>query len=679
MALHYLAGSQVGLNLVYDDLLTFAVSTCGWTLAETVATRDKIIKSQGEDGKSDMVFELLVSTAARNPFKVNYNPHVKFPYIMAMGWNAWTPGAPGTGFKPFGQVGPWIFSGSTTLSSAQAADTARIFRYSSPSFPIVTIGSTDAAYVGRTRRVKTADSFENPSQVFDGRRKVLGFNNVTQTQMGWSDLSHGEANLSSGGIPPTSFGTAGILPCLVHDTVNDKDLLFSLNPTATLANQWLRYDIETNTWNTMAPPTWTASTTTGGAAVWDGADTIYVLHGNTTTEFAKYSISGNSWTNLTAAAVARATAFTVGGNGCTTNMVYVPNSLSGIGEDVIYVILAASGTVIYRYDVTANAWRSTSGTGALTAQQTIGASTFLLFDGQGFLFHGTTAAAPGNWYRSTVTVPNTWTNLGIPQSLNTRSHNGLIHMNHVPAKVRSHATQTTNYWFLGDKDSITVVVKVNTATPHYYWMYFGRFSSSNRTAKMTATAGISPGGRVTVTVDDTSAYSAGEPILIWDQASGAVERSLIYAIDTPTTFRANVSGTYTAGARIGLDPTPWCAVGNGFALCPNDPMGYGSDNETSQYVAEPLPDSNAVKRSSPGSGGLYQPVPITIFNDDTTTSKNQNRGFLKNTFSMSTGPNPQPQPEDTVKIAGKTYIFFPDTETSRYTVDTRGILIGPID
>jgi hypothetical protein len=685
MPLVYVANSAVGLDNVYDAFSTF-MGLAGWTTAETVATRDKIFTSGGTDGMVNMVFRISASTAASNPFIPAYDVHKAFPWILVRGYNAWTVGAPGTGTRAYDKVGPWAFAGTTLSGGTSTADTSRIHRYNG-TFPLTS--SPDSAYLGRTRRLKTADSFETGHMLFDGRRKIIGPNtsalvqggSTGNTQVSWSDIAHGESNFGSGGLPPGNLLTLGGAWALVHDAVNDKDLVFVTNTGTTLANQWLRYDIEANTWSTMAAPTWTASGTTAACAVWDGADTIYVHHGNGTTEFAKYSISGNSWTNLTASPVARSSAFAPSSSGSNTNMVYLPNgTVNGVTEDVIYMPLASTGTVIYRYDVTANAWRSTSGTGALTSQQTISSSFTLLWDrSDNKLIHHVGGTAPGQWFMSSPAVdPNVWTTVGSVQSA-IRAYNGSVIVNHIPCKVRSHASQTTNYWFLGDADAVTAVVKINTATPHYYWMTFGRFSGSNRTDIMTATAPINPGGRVTVTVDDTSKYAAGEPILLWNPTNGNIERALIFDITGATTFRANIAGTYPTGTRIGIDPTQWFAGGNGFALCPTDPMGFGNDNESAQYVLEPLPDARATKRSSPGAGGLYQPVPISLFNDDETTAKYQTRGFIKNTFALSTGPYPALQSEEIVIINSKQYIFFEDTETKRYNVDTRGVLIGPIN
>lgn len=677
----YQTGSVVGLNSLYDTFITWATGAAGWTVAETIgAARDKILKSNGTDGKVNMVFRAHTNNSGTgaNPFKDLANAHNRFPWLMFQGYGAWTVGAPGTGFKPYGQIGPWAITSPISGSTA-TLDSIRVHRYAG-TFPLVNTADTDM--LGRTRKSKTNDSYENVLHAFDGRRKLIGPNVTNNTQIGWADIPHGESNFGSGGIPPNNLTTAGCVGCLVHDPVLDKDYYFILNPIATLAQQWLRYDIEANTWSTMAAPTWTASSTTGSIVVFDGTDTIYALHGNATTEFAKYSISGNSWTNLTAAPVARAASFTPGNSACSTSMIYVPNSVTGIGQDVIYCILAQSGTVIYRYDVTSNAWRSTSGTGALTAQQTIGVSTFLFWDGIKTVFHGTANSAPGTWYQADLSVaPNTWTSMGSVQSA-LRAFTGIVSVNPIVAKVRSHATQNTKYWFLGDADSITVVVKIETATPHYYWCHFGRFSSSNRTEIMTLTSGVSPGGRVTINVDDSSAYNAGESVIIWNRNTGAAERTNIYDKPNGTSIRANVSGTYTTGDRVALDPTQWVAVGNGMGICPLDCMSSViPSNETAQYVAEPTVDAAGTDASSPGDRGLYQPIPITLFNRqlDPAIQKRENRGFLKNVFASSTGAAPRAQAEDPIKVGDKTYLFFPDTETSRYTTDTRGIMIGPID
>lgn len=673
MSMGFSQNSVVGLDAFYDDLIAFAVAR-GWTVAETITTRNKILKSNGEDLKASLVYQLMTSTSAGNPFKAPYNVHVKIPHVLTLGWNAWTVGAPGAGSRPYGQVGPWMFGG-TNVGSINQPDSARVHRFNG-TFPLTL--PMDATWLGRTRRLKTADSFENIFSAFDGRRKVYGPNIATTvtTALGWSDMSHGEANVTSA-VGTNLPGQGSVV--LVHDAVTDKDFVYFLNGTSTLLDQWKRYDPEANTTSSLAAPPWSAASPTGGGLVWDGADTIYAIQGANTTSFAKYSISGNSWTSLTVSPVARASNFATGSSGCTTNMVYVPGAVSGLGQDVIYLALAASGTVIYRYRVTDNAWDSTAGTGALTAQQTIGSTFFLAFDGIKYLYHGVPNTAPFHWFRSDASVaPNTWTDMGAIQSTN-RVYTAMQVINHVPCKIRSHASQTTYYWMLGDKDAITVVVKIDTSPAHYYWMHFGKFNSSNRQEIMVTTAISNPGGRTTITVDDTTKYFPGEAVTFWNALDGVSERTRIYDILSPTQFRCALMNTYPSGSIVGIDPTPYICGANGMGLCPNDALGYGSDNEPAQYIMEPTIDYDGTRRSTPGVRGLYQPIPITVFNFDQTTSKYENRGFLKYTFQLSNGAYPAIQTEERVKIAGKTYIFFIDTETQRYTNDTRGVLIGPID
>lgn len=60
---------------------------------------------------------------------------------------------------------------------------------------------------------------------------------------------------------------------------------------------FLRYDITANQWDTMAPFPTASNVGVGVAMTWDQADTIYVIS-NDIGEFKKYSIVGNTWTDL---------------------------------------------------------------------------------------------------------------------------------------------------------------------------------------------------------------------------------------------------------------------------------------------------------------------------------------------------------------------------------------------
>jgi len=72
----------------------------------------------------------------------------------------------------------------------------------------------------------------------------------------------------------------------------------------------------------------------GGALVYTGGDYIYALGGNNTTDFWRYSISGNTWTKM---------AVTPAG-------VYDGGALVYAGGDYIYALRGNYSTNFWRYD-----------------------------------------------------------------------------------------------------------------------------------------------------------------------------------------------------------------------------------------------------------------------------------------------------------------------------------------
>lgn len=113
------------------------------------------------------------------------------------------------------------------------------------------------------------------------------------------------------------------------------------------------YDIATNTWTSRA-------TITGLSAQWgtdaalihtcsiynaNGNDDYIYLIGNNATTFYRYSISGNSWTTLTALPAAA-------GAGCGLYWDWG----TGGDTDKIYAIRGAGSSTIYRYSISGNSW-----------------------------------------------------------------------------------------------------------------------------------------------------------------------------------------------------------------------------------------------------------------------------------------------------------------------------------
>jgi len=113
------------------------------------------------------------------------------------------------------------------------------------------------------------------------------------------------------------------------------------------------YDIATNTWTSKAVPS-------GLAAQWGtdaslvhtctayntaGNDDYIYLIGNNATTFYRYSISGNTWTTLTALPAGA-------GAGCAIHWDWG----TGGDADKLYVLRGAGTATLYRYSISGNSW-----------------------------------------------------------------------------------------------------------------------------------------------------------------------------------------------------------------------------------------------------------------------------------------------------------------------------------
>ena len=119
-----------------------------------------------------------------------------------------------------------------------------------------------------------------------------------------------------------------------------RDFIYALRGDTT--TDFYRYSISGNAWTAMAPVP--ATVYSGGALVYPGSgDFIYASRGSGTADFYRYTISTNAWTTMTAAPG------TIGGGGA---LVY-----PGAG-DYIYASRGNGTYNFYRYSISGNAWTS---------------------------------------------------------------------------------------------------------------------------------------------------------------------------------------------------------------------------------------------------------------------------------------------------------------------------------
>lgn len=660
----YQTGTPATLTALFDALVTFMTAN-GWTLFDTVNATDKVLKSNGSDGKLDMFYRLTTSESATYPIKNKPHAGQAFKYLTVRGYTAWdTVSKTGTG--EYGYAGQ-------TITLNKNNNVGYTVRAESPSYPIAP-------------STFSQDRKNGPQGMFDGRRKWL-----------WSSTDY---NVAAGFFARDwrgesyTFPWTGIdyhynihTPVLVHNYATDKDYLYWIINTATRADQHWRLDVETATWTRLNEPSWSAANTLGARGCWDGGDYVYWLRGNNSTEFARYQISTNTWTNLAAAPqlVRSDGQYLSAGNGAGSGCSYISKELSGLSQDVLFALMDitvynAGATTIHRYDVTDNAWRNAAAGGY---SATCHWGTGMVNDGERYLYHQDSGSTDRKLYRADLTSwPIAFTNLGSMDTVSDGAWRSFQHTRVLVGKVRAHNALACEYHFVGDADGVAIVTRVFTSAgvSHNYWMSFGKLTTQYQTTIATTTGALVAGPRVTIPVDSSAGLVAGQNVQIFDSTTGNTELINIYDVPDATSIRATLTKNYASGSRVGPDPVQYGIFSDhGVASMPNSANGYKADLESDWYYVGPTDVSADLAVRTASARGHILPAPMRVWNDITgfTCSRKEARGLLRNLYAVAKLTYPSPVDGDVIRVEGSDYLAFNVTEADRIVASQYMIVIGP--
>lgn len=490
----------------------------------------------------------------------------------------------------------------------------------------------------------------------------------------------------------------------VYNAVTDKWTIYALtngSPATAFFSILQIYDFETDTWQRGAVIPWTTVAASGGGfLLWDGADTLYIIPAASATAFYKYSVSNNTFTQLTNLPVGRVAGALTWQQGSTqAAQMYVPASVSGFSSDVIYMLLDSS-TTLYCYNVNSNAF-NVAGTPNITIPFTFASNVFLTKDARGYSY----VRVGSNTFLYRMHHGNSQVTFGAPVSVfESNTSFGVCPMiwDHPVGSVRVNPVLSTTYYFFGGIDGITVATNQGNLG-RYYWSYFGRSSSRRRTNIMTQTIASSTGSSVTVTVDTTAAYAAGDNIYFFDPSNMNQEQQKIASVQDGTHLvMQSMTNPYSAGALIGVDPFQTMITGDsGQASTPADPGGYKHDLQGSTYFVYPtgwaplnsnttvtntaglMKTNQYFNMTAPDGMGYYQPIePWIVCGNEmyattpvTYPARGGYYGTIPNVFflpSVSTGP----QAGAVVTIGTKNYIYLPQTQLAKMTYWNYGVLLG---
>ena len=668
-------GTILSVDEFYDALIIFMTAN-GWAVLDTIpgaGGRDKVLFSQGVNNDVKMYYRVSSNTAGFTAIKDPTDTHVSVPHIIFRGYHNWNVAAH-SGNGEFGQIGPLLFEGDNANNGIHHVYPFESKNATTNSGTLIQpIDPTIYRWTGTPSNGGLAGC----TSVHDGNRKMYIIND---SGVGLYDLASGEGYSVSAGLSiARSFGTA-----LIKDVNADKEYPIISHQTT---GQLFRFDLETGTYQTLAPNPWNTSTA-GGNLVWDGGDFIYLLRGNSLTDFARYSISSNSWTSLAATPVGVPYSLSNSNYSGAFRNVYIPNSVTGIGQDVIYAHLLDSASLIYRYDVTSNAWRSTTGTGALAVPSACTTASGIVWDKVRYLYF----LKPVNnlRYRSDLsTTPGTFVDMGTLAGGGITTLGATV-LNFMCSKLRCNNFLPGKYFFHGNADGFRIVSRIGTSPGNgrYYWAYIGKYETANNPASMGLTSAASAGVRVTVNVNTTASFAVGQPVVFSNYSGSHFETSSIYAFPSSTTLQCNLTSSFPSGSVISVDNAQHLLGGDsGFACIPASYYGYQKDVEADYYLINPVFNSTDMANHAPSSRGSYMPSKMMIYNNlrgvvayaaAGYTRKYETLGFLKNLFSLNKKVFPSPQNEDILVFGNEQYIFFNFQHVARMATNNNGIVIGPI-
>ncbi len=184
---------------------------------------------------------------------------------------------------------------------------------------------------------------------------------------------------------PSNVGTGGALAY-----PGSGDFIYAFRGGGS-TNFW-RYSISGNSWLAMTAAPGTVGA--GGALVATGGDFIYAFRGNDSTTFWRYSISGNSW-----AVMANTAPYNVGAGGAL--------AYPGSG-DFIYALQGNISLVTLRYSISGNSWNVQT-----PVPSTINLGGALVYAGSLYVLRGNSkntfwgpASLPKNTARWVITIPS---------------------------------------------------------------------------------------------------------------------------------------------------------------------------------------------------------------------------------------------------------------------------------
>lgn len=669
----------------------------GWTLVDTVSATDTVYSISGEGGTRPTIYirmTLNVYDEAPGGMPIGNQDNITFRLYRS--WNTGTH----TGKGETGRIGPRVIF---KPSYNQRPWLRRLGLF----LPVSEVWTTEPN-LWSDLEIDTSGAWQ-----FNGRGvyflnkslNVLCFYDFTSSSI--SVISH---------LPDDSPGTLLILT----NKPDGSEYLWAMTAGSGLDAMFKVYDVQNDTWSSpKTDPPWGNSYYDYRPWAWDGGDTVFMVQGQTIDSagsvFAKYSISGDTWTTL-----ATVPYFSDWNGGDATpnysRMVYVPASLSGHTHDEIYMIfLEGTGYYWSRYDVTTDTWVSSPSPLATLPHEQIPYGTMMWLDptignhGTIFaLFANPSTYLPGDLYAYDIDT-NTWgTQISsfTPENDIYHVYGGEFSMFSTPFSwIRTQAgalylpastDDNIRVEAIGDDNFISVVAQwfpLSGAEIHR-WAYAGFYHPYMKSDKFTASSGFSSGQNILVDIDEpvTGLLKENDFIEIYDPAANVVPQAkgqpyvagggevcrIVYIAGAHSIMLEDVRRSYSAGVLLGQDIAS-AVVGNDCQMfCAlRGENGFYFSGEGDLYNATPLIDKTRATSFGKRSVSILSGLQLSQGNPAVNTYNTV--GELYGIWTANVLSDLPTYLSDYEYRDGKTFfIFSPQTKWRLRQGDARNFEIGPI-
>jgi len=600
-------------------------------------------------------------------------------WIVAQGYAHWN-NTTHVGTNPHGRWGPYLFN------SPQISFGGYIFNFDPVLVRTKSVSLPPFVYdIPKTTNLRETSAYANiPFSVihsmllWDGVRKVWGFpgssspweNRTINYDLALSAIS--TAAQAPQGSPGSMWGS-GIH---IWDRTNDRGYIYALQNTGDHLTVWKRLNLDTNLWEGLAATNSSLLPNGPGGAryAWDGEDSIYM--GASNGPLNRFSISGNSWTQLAAPPDNFSFASTNGPNGGACHGVYVPRgTIPGVTEDIIYFLTHAGGTMS-RYNVSSNTWSDHVNLPVNGAETKY---ISLTWDQNRYVYYSPNSPPDTyGWRLDLQNIGGGWTSFPLHPAAYNGREGGTRFVAPYIGKLKTKALSSMQYHIVGDADHVVVAVKVGTK---WHWISFGLTPPYSNPNIMTTTASASPGVPATFTVDSTAGFQAGSKIVILDPSNGAILATTVHEITSATAFKAFSTASFTTGTRVFVDGINTVITGDSWlATYGHDAGGYEGDAAASSYRLAPLVSTDFSARAAPSARGRVQITPLYTFFNAKDLKNYENRGVVQGVYVLTGGVYPNPVQGDIVldPVTSKQYILLAPHH-QEWTSDSRLIAIGPIN